>query len=220
MSDIYLVIGGNGRTGHNIVTKLRARGQVVRIMARHARPGNDVVIGDITDGACVAEAMKGVAGVIIIVESGEQDHGPNSPRRVHYEGILHVLEAATSQTSIVLVTQIYITRPERYPEVRSIIYWRGQGEAALRASGNPYTIVRPSWLIDQPGGHSALCLEQGDTGEGKVGREDIAEVCVQALLHPEARGKTFEVYAQPGTPPNDWARGFKQLASDKKEEKA
>ncbi len=220
MSNTYLVIGGNGRTGRSIVAKLCARGQVVRIMARHVRPSNGVIVGDITDAAHVAEAMQGVAGVVVIVESGEQNHGPNSPRHVHYEGILHVLEAATPQTHIVLVTQIYITRPERHPEVHSIIHWRGQGEAALRASGNPYTIVRPSWLIDQPGGHSALRLEQGDTGEGKVSREDIAEICVQALLHPEARGKTFEVYAQPGTPPNDWARIFEQLASDEKEEKA
>ena len=220
MSNTYLVIGGNGRTGRSIVAKLCARGQVVRIMARHVRPSNGVIVGDITDAARVAEAMKGVAGVVVIVESGEQNHGPNRPRRVHYEGVLHVLEAATPQTHIVLVTQIYITRPERSPEVHSIIHWRGQGEAALRASGNPYTIVRPSWLIDQPGGHSDLRLEQGDTGEGKVSREDIAEICVQALLHPEAREKTFEVYARPGTPPNDWARIFKQLASDEKEEKA
>lgn len=220
MSDTYLVIGGNGRTGRSIVAKLHARGQAVHMMARHIRPSNDVIVGDITDATRVAEAMRGVVGVVIIVESGEQNHGPNSPRSVHYEGILHVLETATPQTHIVLVTQIYITRPERYPEVHSIIHWRGQGEVAVRASGNPYTIVRPSWLIDQPGGHSALRLEQGDTGDGKVSREDIAEICVQALLHPEARGKTFEVYAQPGTPPNDWARVFDQLASDEKEEKA
>jgi uncharacterized protein YbjT (DUF2867 family) len=223
MSSPFLVIGGTGRTGRSIVTKLLQRGYAVRILTRHAAidpalkaVGTEVIPGNITDAASVTEAMQGVAGVVIIVESGEQDHGPNNPHSVHFEGTQHVLAAASPQTQIVLVTQIYITRADRYPEVRSIIHWRGQAEAAVRASGQPYTIVRPSWLTNKPGGQAILHFEQNDTGEGQVSREDVAEICVQALLQPTAQGKTFEVYAQPGTPPDDWARVFSKLVADKK----
>lgn len=60
--------------------------------------------------------------------------------------------------------------------MRNIIHWRGEAEAALRASGQPYTIVRPSWLTDDAGGRQALRLEQGDSGEGRVARVDVATV--------------------------------------------
>ena len=133
---------------------------------------------------------------------------------MHYGGVRHVSEVAESGTHIVLVTQIYITRPDAYPEVRNVIRWRGEGERALRGSGLPYTIVRPSWLTGDEGGRQGIRLEQGDKGEGKVSREDVAEVCVQALFHDEARGKTFELYSEPGEPPGDWAARFGELELD------
>lgn len=79
MSDTYLVIGGNGRTGRSIVAKLRACGQVVHIMARHVRPSNDVIVGDITDATCVTEAMQGVAGVVITKEQAMITEPTSSP---------------------------------------------------------------------------------------------------------------------------------------------
>ena len=57
-------------------------------------------------------------------------------------------------------------------------------------------------------------MEQGDTGEGRISREDVAEVCVRALAHDEARGKTFEIYNEPGPPPGDWASAFAALSPD------
>jgi uncharacterized protein YbjT (DUF2867 family) len=121
---------------------------------------------------------------------------------------------AAAGTHVVLVSQIYITRPDAYPAVAPTIAARAGAEEALRASGLPVTVVRPSWLTDAPGGQEALRLEQGDRGEGEVAREDVAEAVVQALLHPEARGRTFELYGVPGTPPDDWARAFAALEPD------
>jgi uncharacterized protein YbjT (DUF2867 family) len=94
-----------------------------------------------------------------------------------------------------------------------VIAARRRAEPVLRESGLPYTIVRPSWLTD-PGGQGAIRLERGDTGDGSVSREDVAETVVQALGHAEARGKTFEPYAEPGTAPRDWASLFSGLSPD------
>src|SRR5579883_2170788 len=122
MPQQFLVIGGTGQTGRHITHKLLQHGLGTRVLARHAdsarqqlSPEVEIVAGDITQAASVAEAMRGVAGCVIIVESADSDHAPNSPQRVHYEGIRHVIAAATGQTpQIILVTQIYITRAERY----------------------------------------------------------------------------------------------------------
>ena len=67
---------------------------------------------------------------------------------------------------------------------------------------------------DEPGGQGAIRFEQGDTGDGQVSREDVAEVCVQSLLVPEAQGKTFEVFNEQGNPPTDWVGVFRFLGSD------
>jgi NAD(P)H-binding len=75
-------------------------------------------------------------------------------------------------------------------------------------------IVRPSWLTDDPGGQRAIRFEQGDTGEGEISRGDVATVVVAALGSARARGKTFEIYNQPGAPPEDWDAAFAGLTRD------
>jgi len=218
MPDSVLVIGGAGRTGRHVVSRLLARGVHVRVLSRRARlmagEGVEPAPGDITDPVAVAAALEGVDGCVVVVESANDDRLPNGPRAVHHEGARHVVAAAAPGTHVVLVSQIYITRPHAYPAVAATIRARGAGEDVVRASGLPATVVRPSWLTDAPGGQEGLRLEQGDTGEGEVAREDVAEVVVQALLHPEARGRTFELYGVPGEPPADWGAAFAALAPD------
>jgi uncharacterized protein YbjT (DUF2867 family) len=218
MPELVLVAGGAGRTGRHVVSKLLARGVRVRVLSRRAGrmagEGVEPVPGDITDEAAVAGALRGADGAVVVVESGNDDRLPNGPRAVHHQGVRHVVAGAAPGTHVVLVSQIYITRPDAYPAVAPTIAARAAGEEALRTSALPSTIVRPSWLTDAPGGQEALRLEQGDRGEGEVAREDVGEVVVQALLHAEARGRTFELYGEPGVPPSDWAAAFAALAPD------
>jgi uncharacterized protein YbjT (DUF2867 family) len=212
-----LVIGGAGQTGSLVVNQLQKLGQTLKILSRHAKADKslEVVQGDITNAETVREAVKGIQGVVIVVESSEDDSAPNSPEKVHYQGTLNVLNAlGRKDAPLLLVSQIYITRPERYPEVKNIIHWRGRAEETIRKSGQTYAIVRPSWLTDDAGGKQAVRLEQGDTGEGKVSRADVAMVCAAALLQPAAHGKTFEVYGEKGKPTVDWWSAFSALRSD------
>jgi len=63
-----------------------------------------------------------------------------------------------------------------------IMEWKLAGEDALRASGFPTLIVRPCALTEEPPrGYRALAVGQGDTMTGKVSREDVAMVIVDAL---------------------------------------
>ena len=218
-----LVVGGTGRTGRHVVRKLLERGYPARVLTRNParaenRLGDGVGVfgGHVTDAESVWAATENAGAVVVIVESSNFDDAPNSPERAHYGGALNVVSAAAARsTHVVLVSQIYITRPETYPEVRNVIHWRGRGEEVVRGSGLPYTVVRPGWLTSDPGGRQSVRLEQGDTGEGRVPREDVAEVCVAALTREEARGKTFEVYGEPGPPPSDWGAAFASLSPDR-----
>ncbi len=118
----------------------------------------------------------------------------------------------------VMVSSAGVTRPgrpginleEEPPAVRmndmlgGILTWKLKGEDCVRSSGIPYTVIRPCALTEEPGG-KALIFDQGDNIKGKVCREDIAQLCVQALDLPEACNVTFEVKeGENGKAPGDW----------------
>lgn len=118
----------------------------------------------------------------------------------------------------VMVSSAGVTRPgrpginleEEPPAVRmndmlgGILTWKLKGEDCVRSSGIPYTVIRPCALTEEPGG-KALVFDQGDNIKGKVSREDIAQLCVEALDLPEACNVTFEVKeGEDGKAPGDW----------------
>jgi len=211
-----LVIGGAGRTGRHVVDLLTANGDRVRVMSRRpsriGRQGVELITGDIADPSAVARAVDGVDAVVVSVEPPTDPAGSET---VMHLGVREVAERAASRgAQVVLLSQIYITRPEKMPGLQEMVRARGRGEQALRNSGAPYTIVRPSWLTNEPAGRSAIRLEQGDTGDGQISRADVARACVEALRNPQALGRTFEMYNEPGPAPTDWAALFGALKPD------
>jgi uncharacterized protein YbjT (DUF2867 family) len=91
-----------------------------------------------------------------------------------------------------------------------VLTWKLKGEDALRGSGLNYTIVCPGGLRDEPGGRYRLRFDQGDRMTGMISREDVAEICIQALDEPAARNLTFEVVQTGEEGPNDWKALFRQ----------
>ena len=117
---------------------------------------------------------------------------------------------------VVLVSSAGVTQPD-HPLNKmfdNVLRWKAEGEAALRAAGVAYTIVRPGGLTDADTGPGAVRLEQGDRGTGFIPRADVARICVAALREPAARNRTFEAYAGGGSAPPDFARLFGALAAD------
>ncbi|PMB24054.1 CIA30 family protein [Fischerella thermalis] len=128
----------------------------------------------------------------------------------------------------ILVSSAGVTRPgrpginleEEPPAVRlndqlgGILTWKLKGEDSLRASGIPYTIIRPCALTEEAGGKS-LIFEQGDNIRGKISREDVAEICLQALQQPQACNITFEVKeGEDRADCIEWQKLFAQLQPD------
>lgn len=206
-----LVIGGAGRTGRRVVERLRARDRPVRVLSRRAAPaptpGVETVRGDLA--RLEPDVLDGVAAVVVSVEPPYDAAGADT---VLHRGVADLAErAAAAAVPVVLVSQIYVTRPDAYPAMREVAAARWRGEEALRAAGGPHVVVRPGWLTDDPAG--GVRLEQGDTGEGRVSRDAVADACVHALDLPAPR-LTFEVFDAPGGPP-DWPGLLAALPADR-----
>lgn len=207
----FVVVGGTGRTGRLVVSRLAAEGHDVVVASRGTTeipPGARPATMDLA--APEATVFAGAEGVVIAVEPPKE---PERAEAVMHHGVAAVAElAAREDVPLVLVSQIYLTRPAEHPEMAARIEARARGEAALRASGAQYTIVRPSWLHDLP--VDGVRVEQGDTGDGRVSRATVADAVVAALFDPSASGKTFELYDDPDSPRPDWSTVFAALGHD------
>lgn len=228
---VVLVVGATGKTGGAAVEQLVAQGTWrVRAMVRDpakARPfpaGVHVVTGDLRDAASLAAAVQGARYVISAAGStGGEWFGDNAPEKVDFEGTRNLADAAKAAgvRHVCLVSSMGVTHPEHplNKRLNNILDWKLKGEAALRASGVGYTIVRPGGLRDEPGGTQGVQAMQGDTleNEGTIPRADVAAACVAALTTAAAAGVTFELIGAPGTPPPDWPRVYAGLAKDSRD---
>jgi uncharacterized protein YbjT (DUF2867 family) len=216
------VAGASGRTGALVVRELAGAGYQVRALVREPADapldaGVEVVVADARQPATLGPALAGTTALVIAIGSGQGD-GANGPEQVDYRGVqnLAAAAAATKLQQVVLVSSAGVTRDD-HPLNRlfgNVLQWKARGEAALRSSGVPYTIIRPGGLTDADAGPGGIRLEQGDKGSGFIPRADLARVCVAALREPAARGRTFEAYAAGGPPPTDWSKLFTALAAD------
>jgi uncharacterized protein YbjT (DUF2867 family) len=201
---LYLVIGGAGRTGRRVASLLESAGQKTAIASRRA--GTTRI--DLSAGVDPA-VLDGITGVVVSVEPPVDDAGADA---LLNRGVASLAQAAAKTgTHVVLISQIYVTRAAEHPEMAGIIRARAAGEQAVRDSGAPYTILRPSWLTDRAA--AGVRLAQGDTGDGQVSRDTVAEAAVAALYATSARGKTCELYDDPAAPDPEWPDAFAALAA-------
>jgi uncharacterized protein YbjT (DUF2867 family) len=71
------------------------------------------------------------------------------------------------------------------------MYSKFQGEELLKRSGLSYAIVRLGELNDSPAGGGIELTATPPRNTEALSRADVARVCVQALLDPEALNKSF-----------------------------
>ncbi|KAL4428142.1 hypothetical protein ABPG75_002231 [Micractinium tetrahymenae] len=86
--------------------------------------------------------------------------------------------------------------------------WKRKAEKYLVDSGLTHTIVHPGGLIDKEGGKRQLIIDVDDKliAEGSkhrsIPRADVAELCVQCLLLPEAENRSVDLVSkEPGDAP-------------------
>ena len=93
------------------------------------------------------------------------------------------------------------------------------GEVAVRGSGLPYTVIRPTGLTEEEGPF-LLEAQQGDNCSGGISREEVADVVVKCINGGAAAvNKTMEVRRSPNTKgtsmgPANWRRLLLSAVAD------
>lgn len=173
-----LVLGGTGQTGTLIAGGLRERGVLVRTASRSPREGDHAVF-DWERGETHDAALRDVDAVYLIAPAAVED-----PARVMVPFIDRAI--ASGARSFVLLSSSAI---EEGPTGHGAVH------AALRARAPGWTVLRPSWFM-QNFFDSRHHLVQGiaangrmvsATGRARVGFIDVADiaaVAVESLLTP------------------------------------
>jgi uncharacterized protein YbjT (DUF2867 family) len=221
-----LVVGATGSIGRLVVEEAIRHGYTTRALvrnpdkARRLPPEADVIMGDVTRPDTLSRAVDGVDGVVFTL--GSDGAGKVGAESVDYGGVRNVLNALGSRTArIALMTSIGVTnRTGRYNRATQAHDWKRRSERLVRASGLPYTIVRPGWFdYNGPDEHRLVLLQgdtrqAGDSSDGVIARRQIAEVLVRSLGSDQALRKTFELVAVTGPAPEDFDALFAPLEKD------
>jgi uncharacterized protein YbjT (DUF2867 family) len=175
---LTLVLGGTGKTGRRILTRLKDKGIATRIGSRSAVPAFDW-----NNEANWDNCLAGVETVYI-----------------NYAPDLAIPGAADS-------IQAFVDRARRH-DVKRLVLLSGRGEAEAQVcesivqnSGIDWTIVRASWF-NQNFSEGAfvemvqagqITLPVANTLEPFVDVDDIADVAVAALTERGHSGEVYEV---------------------------
>ncbi|MFD1540740.1 SDR family oxidoreductase [Nonomuraea guangzhouensis] len=150
MASPILVTGGTGTLGRLVVPLLRNAGREVRVLSRTGRrPGNGVefVTGDVSTGAGLDAAMKGVETVVHCAGSakGDEDKARNLVRAAASAGVGHLV-------------YISVVGADRVPVVSGVDramfgYFAAKhaAERVIAESGIPWTTLRATqfheWIL-------------------------------------------------------------------------
>ena len=213
-----LVVGATGSIGRHVVAAGLAHDYRVRALVRDASrvhdlpPGTEPAVGDMRDATTLGPAVEGVDAVVFT-------HGtygnPSAAADVDYGAVRNVLTTlAGRRVRIALMSTIGAT------DRRGSHDWKRRGERLIRASGLPYTIVRPAWFDYNRPDQLKLQMLQGDKAlvgsptDGVIARRQIAEVLIRSLTSDAALRKTFELHAQTGPEQADFDTVFGPLVAD------
>lgn len=201
--------------GHQPVALVRNRSKV-KLLPR----GTDVFYGDVSLPETLADVAKDIDAVIFTL--GSDGQGRIGARAIDYGGVRNILRMFIERpVRIALMTTIGVTeRLSTWNQRTEVHDWKRRAERLVRASGHPYTIVRPGWFDYNNDDEQRIVMLQGDRRhagtpeDGVISREQIARVLVNALTSDAAKNKTLELVAEQGEEQQDLMPLFADLQAD------
>lgn len=187
---LILVVGATGNTGSGLVPTLLAAGARVRALVHTPakaealrRQGADVVLADLSIPDSLTAAVAGVDRIYLCLLNGPEqaNHGRNLIAAARRCGRPHIVHHAASGS-------------ERSRIIRHVI----EVETELRASGLPWTILRPTFYLQNTmmaiptilsDGAIYLPMQHGRMAMTDV--RDIVDVAARVLLDGGHEGKTY-----------------------------
>jgi uncharacterized protein YbjT (DUF2867 family) len=188
----YLITGATGDVGSKVVELLLQRSERPRIFVRdqgkaRARFGEsvDIFIGDLADSGALQTALRGIDKLFLV------NSGPEIPSRD---------EAAAKAATAAGVKHLVKLSSMDVGQGLAIGAWHEQGEAAIRASGIPFTFIQPTGFMSNLLAWATSIKTEGlvcsSTGDGKrafIHSDDIAAVVANALTTDDHYGKTLPI---------------------------
>lgn len=195
------IAGGHGKVGLRLARRLTEQGDQVRSIIRKSEHKHDVREAGAEPVACdlekaengrLADAVGGVDAVVFAAGAGPGS-GPERKWTVDYGAAVKLIAAARiAGVERYLMLSSIGSDPEREGDETFDVYLRAKGKAdvELMDSGLEYTIVRPTFMNDEPGSGRVRIAEH--VGESEISRDDVAGVLAAVLHERETTGLVFE----------------------------
>jgi uncharacterized protein YbjT (DUF2867 family) len=202
VSPAILVTGATGNVGGELVRTLLAAGEEVRALVRDGQPGAlpagaVPVVGDLDRPETLSAPLAGAQGVFLL--SGYRD----------MPGLLAEARGAGVERVVLLSGSSVEASDTANPISRYMI----RSEAAVRASGLPWTILRPSAFMSNtlqwaPQLRAGVIVRAPFAGvrQAVVDPLDIAAVAAEGLRTPRHEGRTYRLTGAESLLPADRVR--------------
>jgi uncharacterized protein YbjT (DUF2867 family) len=188
----YLITGATGDVGSRVVRQLLERDIRPRVLTRTEEKARslfgdrvDVCVGDLAAPASTRGAIQGADAVFLVNVGPEISERDKAAARISKEaGVRKIVKLSSLDVEHNL----------------AIGAWHEKGEAAICGVGIPFTFVRPTGFMSNllAWAHSVRTegVVRSSTAEGRrpfIHSEDIASVCVAALLSDEYVGEALPI---------------------------
>jgi uncharacterized protein YbjT (DUF2867 family) len=200
-----LVAGSTGYLGRFVVRESKRRGHWVRALARNperlAEPGpflapavrdqiDDLFVGQVTEPETLAGLCDGIDVVFSSVGLTRQKDGLTF-HDVDYQGNKNILDRAL-EASVAKVLYVSVYNAQLMEHL-AIVKAHEDFVRALRASGLPHTILRPTGYFSDIGEYfqmaksgRAYLIGDGKKRLNPIHGADLANVCAEALTGSDA----------------------------------
>jgi uncharacterized protein YbjT (DUF2867 family) len=188
----HLITGATGDVGSRVVEHLLKRNIRPRVLVRNEAKARflfgervDVFVGDLAEPSSIRDALKGAETIYLV------NVGPEIPRRDE-SAALHAKEEGVNR--FVKLSSLDVEHG------LAIGAWHEKGEAAIRATGIPFTFIRPTGFMANllAWAHSVKTekVVRSSTANGRrpfIHSDDIAAVSVEALIRKIYVGQSIPI---------------------------
>ena len=195
MADKILVTGATGNVSGGLIPELIAKEASVRALVRDATKaqglrdqGVEVIIGDFDKPETLDAAFSGVDKVFLLTppNSNQVTQASNGIAAAKRAGVPYIVRMSAGALETAPDSPARVTRQH------------AETDAELKASGLPYTILRPHFFMQNTmmaagtvASDGAVYMPMKDGKLGMIDVRDIVDVAAKVLTEDGHQGKTY-----------------------------